>query len=412
MRNHPIPVILGFLFISFTSFSQKDSSFALKLHSGIVFPQKNITQEVVKNINKRLQKVNGKSFAVLQFDKIPTAQHREELTTAGIELMEYIPDRSYSVSFNREIDYVVLKKVGARAIIELTPEQKMSPAIAKGIFPSWATKTPGMIDVWISFPKTISFEEIKKLLLKKNIRITNTDYKEYHVIGLQIGIQRITEIALLPFIEYVEAAPHGDQTLNIESRSISRVNILNASPGLGGANLKGEGVVIGVGDNSDPHYHIDFSGRIINRAATAHNYHGTHVTGTLAAGGIRMEEYRGYAPKSVVISQLNSGIISNAPAYFTDHKMVLTNNSYGDVVGDCKYMGYYDLKSRILDFQLNNFTSLQHVFASGNDGTLSCLPYPASFRTVLSGSQSSKNVLTVGSVKKDKTVSSFSSRAL
>ena len=410
MRNHPIPILLGFLLFSFTSFSQKDSSFALKLRSGNLVPPKNITQESVKNFKKRLQKVNGKSFAVLQFDKIPTTEHREELSAAGVELMEYLPDMSYNVSFNKEIDYVLLLKVGARAIIELTPEQKMHPAMAKGIFPSWATKTPGMIDVWISYPKTISFEEIKKLLQEKNIRISSTDYKEYHVIGLQIGIQRIAEIASLPFIEYVEAAPHGDQTLNVESRSISRANILNASLGLGGVNLKGEGVVIGVGDNSDPHYHLDFSGRIINRAATAHNYHGTHVTGTLAAGGIRMEEYRGYAPKSVVISQLNSGIISNAPAYFTDHKMVLTNNSYGDVVGDCNYMGYYDLNSRILDLQLNNFKSLQHVFAAGNDGRLSCLPYPANFRTVLSGYQSAKNVLTVGSVKKDKTISSFSSR--
>ena len=410
MRNHPILLIIIFLLFPVISFSQKDSSFVLKLRGGNVIPQKNITQESVKNVNKRLQKVNGKSFAILQFDKIPTAQHREDLTAAGIELMEYIPDGSYSVSFSKEIDYSLLQKVGARAIIELTPEQKIHPAMAKGIFPPWATKTPGMIDVWVSFPKTISFEEIKKLLQEKNIRITNSDYKDYHVIGLQIGIQQITEIASLPFIEYVEAAPHGDQTLNLESRSISRVNILNASPGLGGANLKGEGVVIGVGDNSDPHYHLDFAERIINRAATAHNYHGTHVTGTLAAGGIRMEEYRGYAPKSVVVSQLNSGIISNAPAYFADHKMVLTNNSYGDVVGDCQYMGFYDLKSRIIDLQLNNFTSLQHVFASGNDGRLSCLPYPSNFRTVLSGFQSSKNVLTIGSVKKDKTVSPFSSR--
>ena len=34
----------------------------------------------------------------------------------------------------------------------------------------------------------------------------------------------------------------------------------------GGRNLRGEGVVIGVGDNADPLAHVDFSGRIINRS--------------------------------------------------------------------------------------------------------------------------------------------------
>jgi hypothetical protein len=51
------------------------------------------------------------------------------------------------------------RKLGARSIFELSPVQKMHPAMAKGIFPSWAIKTPGMVDVWISFPKTISFDE-------------------------------------------------------------------------------------------------------------------------------------------------------------------------------------------------------------------------------------------------------------
>ena len=50
--------------------------------------------------------------------------------------------------------------------------------------------------------------------------------------------------------------------------------------------------------------------------------------------------------------------------------MVLTNNSYGDVVGDCDYMGYYDLASRAMDLLANNQPNLQNVFAAGNDGGL------------------------------------------
>ena len=138
--------------------------------------------------------------------------------------------------------------------------------MAKGIFPSWAIKTPGMVDVWISFPKTISFDEIKILLRRKNIEITSTQYSKYNVIGLRIIRNRLNEIASFPFIEYIEPAPHGDQPLNYIAKQNSRGNILHASTGVGGYNLKGDGVVVGVGDNADPQYHIDFTGRLINFA--------------------------------------------------------------------------------------------------------------------------------------------------
>ena len=54
----------------------------------------------------------------------------------------------------------MLSRVKTRAIIEFTPEQKMQPSLADGIFPRWAVKTPGTVDVWISFPKTFSYETV------------------------------------------------------------------------------------------------------------------------------------------------------------------------------------------------------------------------------------------------------------
>ena len=60
-----------------------------------------------------------------------------------------------------------------------------------------------------------------------------------------------------------------------------------------------------------------------------------------------------------------------------DYGMVITNNSYGDIVGDCDYMGYYDLQSRVLDQMAIDLPNLQNVFAAGNDGGLTCLNYPS-----------------------------------
>jgi len=410
MRIHPIPTTILFCLFSSICFSQKDTSSALQLRSGKVFTEKNITAETVKSLTERLQKINGKSFAVLQFDVLPSEARKQQLAAAGVQLLEYIAGNAYTICLTKNIDHTILQSAGARSILELTAEQKMHPSMAKGIFPSWAIRTPGMVDVWISFPRTISFEEVKQLLGEKSIEIISFDYSKYHIIGLRIARQRLNEVASFPFIEYIEPAPHGAQTLNYIGKQNSRGNVLNAATGIGGYNLKGEGVVVGVGDDADPQYHVDFTGRLINFGTAGYFYHGTHVFGTVGGGGIVAEQYAGYAPKSTIVAQNLSGIISNASTYVTDYGMVLTNNSYGDVVGDCDYMGYYDLTSRALDLLAIDQPNLQNVFAAGNDGVLTCLNYPSSFRTVLSSFQSAKNVLTIGATDRTGVVTSFSSR--
>ena len=410
MRIHPIPFTILLCLFSIFSFSQRDSNSALQLRSGKFFTEKNITQENVKSFTEQLQKINGKAFAVLQFEQIPSESKKLELAASGIQLLEYISGNAYTICITKNIDHTILHREGARSIFELSPLQKMHPAMAKGVFPSWAIKTPGMVDVWISFPKTISFDELKQLFRERNVEITATQYSKYHVIGLRVIRNRLQEIASFPFIEYIEPAPHGDQLLNYESRNNSKGNVLNAATGVSGYNLKGNGVVIGVGDNSDPQYHIDFNGRLVNFGPATYAYHGTHVYGTVGGAGNKNELFQGYAPKSTMVAQNLSGIISNAPNYVTDFGMVITNNSYGDIVSDCDYMGYYDLLSRVLDQMAIDLPNLQNVFAAGNDGGLTCLNYPSAFRTVLSGYQSAKNVLTIGATDRAGVVTSFSSR--
>ena len=410
MRIYPIPFTILLCLFSIFSFSQKDTSSALQLRSGKIFTEKNITQQNVKSFTERLQKVNGKSFAVLQFEQLPSESSKQELAAWGIQLLEYISGNAYTICITKSIDHTILQKAGARSFFELSPVQKMHPAMAKGIFPSWAIKTPGMVDIWISFPRTISFDEIRQLLRERNVEITATQYSSYHVIGLRIVRSRLNEVASFPFIEYIEPAPHGDQKLNYIAKQNSKGNVLSAATGVGGYNLKGEGVVIGVGDDADPQYHVDFTGRLIDFGPASYSYHGTHVHGTIGGGGIVGEQYAGYAPKSTLVTQYLSGILINGSTYVTDYGMVLTNNSYGDVVGDCDYMGYYDLQSRVLDLLAIDQPNLQNVFAAGNDGSLTCSNYPSSFRTVLSGYQSAKNVLTIGATDRTGVVTSFSSR--
>jgi hypothetical protein len=411
MKAHPLPLIAAVLLLSLPALSQQDSAYRLLLRSGSFIPQKNIDSNTTDQINQKAFHVNGQSFAIIQFEHIPGDDERQRLLKAGITLINYIPNNAYTVSINGAINSSALQQVKARAIIELTAEQKMPSLLAKGIIPSWAAKIPGTVDVWISFLKILSAQSVINEMQQRNFDIISTTLQNYHVIALRIPMQRLHELASLPFIEYVQPAPHEDQPLNNVDRANARANMLNASTSFGGRNLKGEGVVIGIGDNADPQFHVDFTNRLIGRTyAPPTAEHGKHVAGIAAGAGIMNELYKGYAPKATIISQYFGGIWLNAASYVHDYGMVLTNNSYGAIAGDCSYNGLYDLYSAVLDQQAFDFPYLENVFASGNSGLDNCPPYPAGFKTVLGSYQVAKNVLTVGATDSAGANAGFSSR--
>jgi len=389
------------------AFSQKDLSTQLK--TGSVKPGYNIRQSAIDSFNKDAVRFNNKAFSIIQFEKLPDEGMRKLLSANGIELLDYIPDNTYTVTINGDLKIDALQSAKARSILQLTPQQKMQSTLANGSIPSWAIKNAGTIDCWISFPKTFSGSEVINALRQANIDITSLHLQSYRIIAVRISQSKLMELASLPFIEFVQPAPPEDQPLNFYSRASSRANLLNASTADGGRGLKGEGVVIGVGDNADVQTHVDFKGRLINRAAAASAGHGHHVTGTVAGAGNINELYIGYAPKATIVSQAFSDILKNTPAYVQDYGMVITNNSYGNI-NECSYHGTYDLYSRVLDQQAFDFPHLQHVFAAGNSGGDVCPPYAPGFKTVYGGYQSSKNVITVGASIDSGTVSGFSSK--
>lgn len=410
MKPNPIPVIAALLLLSCSLAAQDDSRYSILLKSGAFIPEKNITAERINQFNSTSSRIAGKTFAIIQFDQIPSETDKEQLKQSGIELLDYIPNNAYTATISGSLNSDFLGRVKARAVVNLAAVQKMQPELAKGIYPSWAVKIAGTVDVWISFPISFSFTEVQQELLNKGFEIISNQYSHYRIISLRIPSNRLGELALLPCIEFVQAAPAEDKALNYNSMFAARANVLKAALAFGGKNLNGSGVAVGVGDDGDMQTHLDFTNRLINRVGYIPRAHASHVAGTVGGAGIIQELYEGYAPKSTLIGQLFSNIITYAPVYVQDHDMVVTNNSYGSVTDDCAYVGLYDLTARILDQQAISLPELQHVFAAGNDGTNNCSPYPVGFKTVLGGYQCAKNIITVGSTDYKRDRSSFSSK--
>lgn len=382
---------------------------AVHFKSGAVVPPQNVRQSFLDTFNASVARSENRALAVFQFQSLPAEGTRMALAKSGIDLLDYLPDNAYTVSFGGNLTPDLLKAVGVRSVFALVPQQKMEEHLSHGQIPAWAVKVGGTADLWVSFPKTFSAAVVSAKLKDLNFDVLESPYSGYRILQVRCAVSRLTELASQPFIDYVQPAPPGDQPLNFNSEMDSRANYLNASVGDGGKGLNGEGVVLGIGDNSDIQTHMDFSGRLINRTVTSPSYHGTHTAGTMAGAGIINERVRGYAPKATVINQYFSGILSDAATYVNDYGMVVTNNSYGDII-ECDYHGTYDMISRILDQMALDLPSLENVFAAGNSGASTCPPYAAGFHTVLGGYQSAKNVLTVGATSDSGAIAPFSSR--
>ena len=79
MRFNPIPLITLCLFIGFSSLARETSEYNLLLRSGASVPEKNITPEKLNLFNNKAARAANKTFAVIQFEQIPTPAERQQL---------------------------------------------------------------------------------------------------------------------------------------------------------------------------------------------------------------------------------------------------------------------------------------------------------------------------------------------
>lgn len=207
---------------------------------------------------------------------------------------------------------------------------------------------------------------------------------------LNLNAHQIALLAKDPKVLYISPKPE-DKAINHTSLSYNNAAMIQ-EPNI--PNLSGASVVIGVGDDSYID-HVDLNDRVNNFNPQLNTHHGIHTSGSASGGGIVNEFYKGFAPKANIVTNYFSRIIAYAPEYETNFNMKLTNNSYSSINGNCGYAGTYDGASQYLDqLCLNNAEQL-HVFAAGNDGYMTCAPFPPRYHTVLGSYASSKNVLVV-----------------
>lgn len=318
----------------------------------------------------------------------------QQAVQAGqIKVLTKLDDATYLISSQQAPAQSNFSTWGIDAAGALPANFKLSKPLAEGRIPAHAKKSSNQVQLLVG---TMPGADARKLLIQAGFQPEMSPMNQWHVFTITCDQNSLQSLAALPFVAFVQAVPPADKILNQASRSMSRTSMLAGAIADGGRNLSGSGITIGVGDDTDPSLHPDLSDRIINHTPGLVFNHGAHVTGTVAGAGIILPQRAGYAPKANIVSQWFSGVWQNATGYVQDYNMVLTNNSYGNIVGECDMNGTYDLLSQMLDQQAFDFPQLLHVFASGNDGDYTCSPFPLHYATILSGLQTAKNIITAG----------------
>jgi len=281
---------------------------------------------------------------------------------------------------------------------EINPKDKLNKLLLSEKLISEAEELI-LISIRKNFHKNELMNELQRFKAHLSIQ---QNWKDQGIWEIKIPGNQIIDLAKSSFTIYIQPVIH-PQTLNNQAIGFTNTEIAHQPIALGGYNLKGEQVTIGVGDNGDPS-HIDFIDRLKSFNPIPQAEHGNHTTGTVGGNGIIDERYKGFAPKSNLIADYFSQILSHAPTYRHDFGMVITSNSYGMILGDCSYSGTYDLYSQYMDQQAFDVSDLLSVFAAANDGYSTCTPFPLGYATVTGSYSTAKNVLTVANIGKTRDI--------
>lgn len=388
----------------FTGYSQHQE---ITLKSAKLKPAANVQEYIQGKRSLPDRSVfGGKHHVMIQFKGVPTQREVEMLKKQGVVLSDYLTGNSYFATITKGDISSKLAGGTLISINEIEPEWKMNPEIATGIIPEHAKISDTEAKVNILYFENADVTEVQNALRKLNIQVVSVA-REFATITAEMPISMASELCSLPFIKAVEYVDPPMELENIQGRTMNRVNVLSSNT-LGGRNLTGKGIKVGIWDGSIQ-AHPDMGNRLVTKEYEYMSAHGQHVAGTVAGSGMIDPRARGMAPGATIFgwnfNTQSNGLTAQQEMYNSarDNGIVITSNSYG-VSLSCTSVSAYNAGDVALDQLVNGYYPyLTHVFSAGNDQD-KCVGKPYA-----SSTKRAKNVILVGAIDESTNMSWFSS---
>ncbi len=332
---------------------------------------------------------DGKSYILT----IKDAKRLEKLQKEGAEIEAYLGDNQYILKGGK-----ATQSLGKH----LNKHHKIQAELSKALDLRTGNK---MLEVIIDFYQKPP--QLKEWMDSIGGEIIESYYGKTTIIA-KIRQGQLKELADREDIKFIAPRPEEVQPMNHEASVVMKARSLYM-PNHG--ELTGKGVVVGIGDGGQLGNHLDFEGRINNKAYGTYSSYGEHgdlVAGCIGGGGHLQPAHKGVAPEATLVIQKTNRILTKAPEYIVEG-MTLTNNSYGSPT-NCYNVGLYDYTSKMIDEQIYTYPHLLHVFAVGNSGEMACEGTEKGYGTIMKSYAPNKNGVTAGAVTLDKEHYDFSSK--
>lgn len=365
----------------------------------------------------------AQTHVLLQFSSLPSSEQQAYLSSLGVRLLDYIPDRGFFASVSSPITEADWAVAGVAWMGAIYPEDRLSPRLRAGVVGPWAVNADGTFRLRVKVFADVPVAEFRPRLDPLGIRVVETA-DEVQEVGVESSWDQLWALAALDEVRWIdEVSPPAEPFLD-SVRTNTQAHLMAAAPYA----LTGRGVAVGVWDIGlvDTN-HADFGGRALigeTPGGEGIRPHATHVAGIVggsgllsAASGVSERQWRGVAAEAGLVSFDTLDSIPEHRDAYERFGVVISQNSWGigisDFFGNCDLFGDYSHLAPDYDGVVAGGVldpPMTVVFAAGNARKFETHGCRIGSYGLISPPGSAKNVLTVGAIYSDTSaMTSFSS---
>ncbi len=351
--------------------------------------------------------VEGRFVRYIQCTQIPTTTERAALQSAGVQFITYINFGAYLVSLPQGFDFSLLDKIHVRSVVPVADRWKIARSLLEKPYGAWAVHGD-QIDVNLQLYPHVSIARGAALCRQYGLHVL-LEGRENGFLQVRFPETNLAAVAALPFIQYLELKSEPGQPEDTKGRSLHRSNLLDGDQS-GGKHYNGSGVNVLVRDDGKLGPHIDFQGRLFNRADGAENAgtHGDGVGGIICGSGNLDPTKKGMAAGAKLFTvDYTAEFQDETLPLHVDDNVTITNTSYSN---GCN--AGYTIIAQTIDEQLFSHPTLMHVFSAGNNNGVSDCGYGAGAQwgNITGGHKMGKNAIATANLTADGTLDATSSR--
>jgi len=362
-----------------------------------------------KTVSSAASAFLGRTFRILQTPEPIDGQFNETLRKNGLSVSQPLGHGLYVISMPSSYPVTNLSSLGFRQFSELDPLMKIHPGLIQRMSDKAGNAVAGV--------QVMAFQGLEADYIQSNWDPSWGTLREVwpgqvSKFIIDCNAAQLNQLALAGWTFQIEPEDSPIIPYNQVTAANGKVNTLQ-NAGFGWSKgLTGKNVTVAVGDGGMVESHADLYSHqqnLTTQRIASFADHMDHVTGTIAGAGLLQANKKGMAPEARVLNLQTSSVISTGASLRENMGVTLTNNSYG-VTLVCSRAGNYNGTSAFIDDQMNTHPDLLHLFASGNQGAVTCGSYPVGYNNISEGYPASKNALTVGAVLQNDGFAWFSSK--